>query len=83
LLKTTDVSGTISVANIRAMIRRIRLLLWYICGTVWTHSFITALKMETEMMPETSVVFNELTWHIAREEIINQKAIRSLSCVRL
>jgi hypothetical protein len=29
------------------------------------------LMMGTEMVPETSVIFNQLTWLIAREDYIN------------
>jgi hypothetical protein len=45
-LKITDVSGTISVP------------------------IIIALMMGTEMIPETSVIFNQLRWLIAREDFI-------------
>jgi hypothetical protein len=32
---------------------------------------IAALMMGTEMVPETSVIFNQLTWLIAQEYFIN------------
>jgi len=34
-------------------------------------TIIRALMMGTEMVPETSAVFNELTWLIAREDFTN------------
>jgi hypothetical protein len=41
----------------------------YICGMVWTHSHIITLMMGTQMVPETLVVFNELTQLIVQEDL--------------
>jgi hypothetical protein len=38
----------------------------YIYGAVWTDSYVSALMMGTEMIPETSVIFNQLTRLTAR-----------------
>jgi hypothetical protein len=43
----------------------------HICGMVWTYSYITALIMGTGMVPETLVIFNQLTQLIAWEDFIN------------
>jgi hypothetical protein len=37
----------------------------------WIQSYITALIMGTEMVPETSAIFNQLTRLIVREDFIN------------
>jgi hypothetical protein len=50
-------------------------------ATIWTHSYITALMMGTEMVPETFVVFNELTHLIVREDFINVKVVEVVSFI--
>jgi hypothetical protein len=35
------------------------------------YGVIMALMMGTEMVPETSVMFNQLTWMIVRENVVN------------
>jgi hypothetical protein len=44
--------------------------------------YITALMMGTEMVPEKSVIFNQLTRLVAREDFIdNMKLFSGLFCV--
>jgi hypothetical protein len=50
-------------------------------ATIWTHSYITALMMGTEMVPETFVAFNELTQLIVREDFINVKVVEVVSFI--
>jgi hypothetical protein len=47
-------------------------LAMYICGMIWTGSYIIALKMGTKTVPEMSMIFNQLTWLIAQECIIEE-----------
>jgi hypothetical protein len=47
------------------------------------HSYITALMMGTEIVPETLVIFNQVTWLIAQEDFINvirHESFRSYIC---
>jgi hypothetical protein len=52
----------------------------------WCGSYITALMMGTEKVPETSVIFNQLTRLIAREDFINVshreifRSYKNISC---
>jgi hypothetical protein len=81
-LKITDVSGTMSLSPSSGSD-----VTWdpnwptgkHIGGTVWILSHQT-LIMRTEIVPETLVIFNKLTWLIAREDLNNIH--KSLHCIK-
>jgi hypothetical protein len=37
----------------------------YVCGMVWTHSYIIGLIVWSEMVVETLMIFNQLMWLMA------------------
>jgi hypothetical protein len=41
-----------------------------IYGTVWIRSYIRALMIGTEMVPETSVIFNQMLRFLAVEDFV-------------
>jgi hypothetical protein len=49
----------------------------YIYGMVWTHSHIIALMMETQMVPEMLVIFNQLTKLRAEETLLMSTAMKA------
>jgi hypothetical protein len=47
--------------------------LWQLKLTKSSHQPITALMMGTEMVPEMSMICNQLTWLIGLEDFVNNK----------